>query len=130
MGKHVSVYLPHNSAVIMWNDAQELWEHSIPKCGSKKYRSSSSSIIEHPQVGCKRISLTFRMRKQLPSHILQNKCYCGKPAGLKCNKNGKYYFFCEPYGKNKHETCNFWKPCSWADTEAKRLLKQEMYYRD
>ena len=111
---HISVYMPHNSIVIMWDDAQESWQHSVPKC------SDSSTGMNHPRVGTTRISLTFRMRKAFFNTIVSTtRCYCGKPVGLKCNnKDGKYYLFCEPYGKNKHKTCNYWKPLTIA-TEGK-----------
>jgi len=113
---HVGVYLPHNSIVIMWNDAQESWQHCVPKC--------STTMLNHSKVGSTRISLTFRMKRRLPSRIAMIKCHCGKSAGLKC-KDGKYFLFCEPYGKNKHKTCRFWKSCIWANEEAEKLKREE-----
>lgn len=107
--RHVSVPLPHNSVCIMWNDAQESWQHSVPRC---------SDPIPHPTVGPVRISLTFRKRRQLPNF---GNCHCGHPAGLKA-KDGKYYLFCRPYGKDKNKTCLYWNPCLWAEEEAKRLI--------
>ena len=112
--RHVSVPLPHNSLCIMWNDAQESWQHSVPRC-------SDDSILQHPKVGLTRISLTFRMHRPIPDLGI---CHCGRPAGLKA-KDGKYYLFCVPYGKDKKETCNFWKPCRWAEDEASRLVRLE-----
>ena len=47
--RHVSVPLPHNSLCIMWNDAQESWQHSVPRC-------SDDAIVKHPKVGLVRIS--------------------------------------------------------------------------
>lgn len=112
--RHVCVSLPHNSLCIMWNDAQESWQHSVPRC-------SDNAISRHPKVGLVRISLTFRRHKKLPD---LGYCHCGRPAGLKA-KEGRYYLFCVPYGHDKRETCNFWKPCPWAEEEAKRLVQLE-----
>ena len=110
---HVSVPLSHNSAIIMWDDSQESWQHAVPKC-------SSESIGRHPTVGLARISLTFRMkRRDIPDLGL---CYCGRPAGLKA-KNGRYFLMCQPYGTpDKQMTCPYWKPCDWANAEASRLM--------
>ena len=114
--RHVSVSLPHNSVCIMWNDAQESWQHSVPRC-------SDESIVANPIVGSVRISLTFRKRR--PNIPDLGNCHCGRPAGLKA-KDGKYYLFCRPYGKDKQgKTCMFWKPCHWAEQEAKRLIRLE-----
>ena len=113
---HVSIPLPHNSAIIMWDDSQESWQHAVPKC-------SSESIGRHPTVGLVRISLTFRMkRNDIPDLGL---CYCGRPAGLKA-KNGRYFLMCQPYGTpDKQMTCPYWKPCDWANAEATRLKCDE-----
>ncbi|CAB9504922.1 ketoglutarate-dependent dioxygenase alkB homolog 3 [Seminavis robusta] len=113
-GRHVSVPLPHNSIAIMWNDAQESWQHAVPRC-------SSNSLMQHATVGHVRISLTFRMQRHLPN---LGKCHCGRPVGLKA-KDGAYYCFCRPYGKDKHRTCGFWKRCGWAEQEAQRLIRLE-----
>ena len=112
--RHISVSLPHNSLVIMWNDAQESWQHSVPRC-------SNDSILMHSQVGLVRISLTFRMERHVPNFGV---CYCGRPVGLKA-KEGRYYTFCVPYGESKSKTCNYWKPCPWAEEEARRLARLE-----
>ena len=112
--RHVSIPLPHNSLCIMWNDAQESYQHSVPKC-------SDDTLFNHAKVGPVRISLTFRKKRNIPD--LGN-CYCGRPAGLKA-KDGNYYIFCRPYGKDKHKTCHFWKPCAWAEEEAKHLKALE-----
>lgn len=112
--RHVSVPMPHNSVVIMWNEAQESWQHSVPRC-------SDESMTLHPRVGPVRISLTFRKRRTLPDC---GNCHCGRPAGLRA-KDGRYFLFCRPYGKEKNKTCVFWKPCSWAEDEAKRLTQLE-----
>jgi len=114
--RHVSVFLPHNSLCIMWNDAQESWQHSVP-------RMSDDGILKHPKVGTVRISLTFREKRKIPG--LGN-CYCGRPTALRA-KDGKYYLFCRPYGKDKHKTCGFWEPCPWAEAEAKRLMALEAF---
>ena len=116
--RHVSVPLPHNSLCIMWNDAQESWQHSVP-------RLSDDGILKHPKVGAVRISLTFRKKRSIPD---QGNCYCGRPAGLKA-KDGRYYLFCRPYGKDKQKTCHLWKPCPWAEAEAKRLVALETFAR-
>ena len=52
-GAKASLVLPHNSALVMWDDAQEGWLHSVPRC-------ANSSIGRHPLTGLERISLTFR----------------------------------------------------------------------
>ena len=52
----IQVYVPHNSAVIMWADAQENWQHAVPKCDNSK-------IYRHKEIGLERYSLTFRMRR-------------------------------------------------------------------
>ena len=112
--RHLSIPLPHNSLCIMWNDAQEAYQHSVPKC-------SDDALLNHAKVGPVRISLTFRKKRNIPD--LGN-CYCGRPAALRA-KDGNYYLFCRPYGKDKHKTCHFWKPCAWAEEEAKNLKAQE-----
>jgi len=106
--KHLRVYLPHNSAIIMWDDCQERWMHSVPRC-------SPSTIYKHALWGTERFSLTFRMAKTLPD---LGKCFCGREAALKA-KDGKYYLFCKPYDQQSH--CKFWKPCDWATELAARM---------
>jgi len=112
--KYVAIPLPHNSAVVMWNDAQENWQHAVPRC-------SNNTIERHPTCGLVRYSLTFRMKKHLPDLGL---CNCGKKAGLKA-KRGMYYLFCKPYGSDKTKQCRFWKRCQWAEEEAQRLKQLE-----
>lgn len=112
--RHISVPLPHNSLIIMWSDAQESWQHSVPRC-------SNDTILQHDKVGTVRISLTFRMERPVPP---LGSCHCGRPVGLKA-KQGTYYTFCIPYGADKSKTCGFWKPCPWAEAEAKRLAEME-----
>uniref|UniRef100_A0A7S3BR99 Fe2OG dioxygenase domain-containing protein n=1 Tax=Haptolina ericina TaxID=156174 RepID=A0A7S3BR99_9EUKA len=54
-GAAIRMVLPHNSALVMWKDAQESWLHAVPRCAEK-------AIGRHPISGSERISLTFRMR--------------------------------------------------------------------
>jgi hypothetical protein len=117
---HASVPAPHNSAIVMWNDAQESWHHAVPRC-------CSDAIVPHPQVGLVRLSLTFRQEQQhphTPSSSTLGLCYCGRPAGLKA-KQGQYFFMCQPFGSDKHQTCAYWKPCAWANAKAAQLKQLE-----
>ena len=146
----VRVFLPHNSAVVMWDDAQEGWSHSVPRC-------ADSSIHRHPVAGLTRISLTFRMKRtDLPP--LPN-CRCGVPAALKargCGAAAQYWLFCDPSRADAREhagqaatpsveaqgedsmrdhernheraeasapqrQCGFRQRCLWAEQEATRL---------
>ena len=83
----VRIVLPHNSAIIMWDDAQEGWHHSVPRC-------ADASVGTHPLVGLERFSLTFRMKRAdmppLP------RCFCGLPAALKARGAHEYWLFCDP----------------------------------
>ena len=138
-GAAVRVTLPHNSALIMWDDAQECWTHSVPRC-------AESSVGRHPISGLERISLTFRMKRTdlppLPS------CFCGVPAALKGRGRGEavqYWLFCDPsraptLAPARHEAasedaqgstgghepvhgkqCGFRQRFEWAEREATRL---------
>ncbi|CAE7559255.1 ALKBH3 [Symbiodinium natans] len=108
-----SIPMPHNTAVIMWDDCQEEWQHSVP-------RQADSTIGKHPLAGHVRLSLTFRMsRPELARH--QKSCHCGRPSALK-SKAGRYYLACSPMGASKQ--CSFWEPCSWAQEEAERLRQR------
>eukprot|EP00035_Acanthoeca_spectabilis_P007099 m.132450 g.132450 ORF g.132450 m.132450 type:complete len:460 (-) comp13796_c0_seq1:105-1484(-) len=108
-GESVSVVLPHNSVVVMEDDAQEEWEHAVP-------RVSDDSVAPHRLAGFARYSLTFRSERQdLPDF---GECHCGRPAVLKC-KGGKYWISCNPAGTDK--PCAVWTSCAWADREALRL---------
>ena len=83
----VRIVLPHNSAIVMWDDAQESWHHSVPRC-------ADASVGAHPLVGLTRFSLTFRMKRAdmppLP------RCFCGVPAALKARGTHEYWLFCDP----------------------------------
>merc|ERR1719460_1011479 len=103
--------LPHNSALIMWDDAQESWHHAVPRCADASIARHRGSLV--------RFSLTFRMARPLPP---LGTCYCGQPAALKA-KHGKYFLFCKPYGKDT--TCNFWQPCQWAEETAARMRAEQ-----
>ena len=106
----MKVVLPHNSLAIMVDDAQEEWEHAVP-------RVSDSSITSHSVTGLVRYNLTFRAeRGGMPSF---GECNCGRPASLKC-KDGRYVLVCAPYGGSA-ENCGMWKSCAWANEEAKRM---------
>lgn len=106
----VAIPMPHNTVVIMWDDCQEEWEHSVP-------RQADSSIGKHPVAGLVRISLTFRMaRPELAEK--QKLCSCGRPSVLK-SKGGRYYLACSPMGTSSQ--CGFWEHCPWAQAEAERL---------
>jgi 2OG-Fe(II) oxygenase superfamily len=118
---HASVPAPHNSAIVMWNDAQESWHHAVPRCGS-------DAIVPHPQVGLVRLSLTFRQEQPRPNSTL-GLCYCGRPAGLKA-KQGQYFIMCQPFGSDKHQTCGYWKPCAWANAKAAQLKRREEEQHD
>ena len=116
--RHAKVHLPHNSAAVMWQDAQETWVHGVPRC-------SDSRIVQHKQTGLARFSLTFRMKRSLPDLGI---CNCGKPAGLKA-KQGRYYLHCTKHANATDQSslqhCAFWKPCAWAEEEAARLRLHE-----
>ncbi|CAE7406945.1 ALKBH3 [Symbiodinium necroappetens] len=113
-----SIPMPHNTVVIMWDDCQEEWQHSVP-------RQADSTVEKHAVAGLVRLSLTFRMsRPELAQH--RKSCHCGRPSALK-SKEGRYYLACCPMGTSKQ--CGFWEPCSWAQEEAERLrqkMKLEM----
>eukprot|EP00040_Diaphanoeca_grandis_P026396 m.147754 g.147754 ORF g.147754 m.147754 type:complete len:569 (+) comp30559_c0_seq1:93-1799(+) len=108
----VSIPMPHNTVVIMWDDCQENWQHAV-------LRTSAARVKQHPwtNVGKIRLSLTFRMsRPELAP--LRTTCYCKKPAALK-SKDGIYFSFCSPV--NNAHPCRFWQRCNWAQIEAQRL---------
>eukprot|EP00929_Paragymnodinium_shiwhaense_P040833 TRINITY_DN21257_c0_g1_i2.p1 TRINITY_DN21257_c0_g1~~TRINITY_DN21257_c0_g1_i2.p1 ORF type:complete len:290 (-),score=67.85 TRINITY_DN21257_c0_g1_i2:740-1609(-) len=109
----VTMPMPHNSAVIMWDDCQEEWHHSVPK-------QADSSVGRHAVAGLTRISLTYRMARPDFSEQL-GKCHCGRQGVLK-SKNGRYYVGCCPAGAKKQ--CGFWQPCAWAQQEAERLRSE------
>lgn len=132
-GAAVRLMLPHNSALIMWNDAQERWLHAVPRC-------ADSSVGRHPLVGLERISLTFRMKRaDLP---ILPRCRCGVPAALKA-RGQQYWLFCDPSraaeairaadgaeteggGAQQQRTqCGFRHRCEWAEREAARLRTLE-----
>ena len=90
-----------SQVVIMWDDCQEEWDHSVP-------RQADSSIGKHPVAGAVtflkragglglvRLSLTFRMaRPELAGH--KQLCRCGRPCVLK-SKAGRYFMACSPIG--------------------------------
>ena len=120
-GAAVRLVLPHNSAVVMWKDAQEGWLHSVPRC-------ADAAIGRHPLAGLERLSLTFRMKRAdmppLPT------CHCGVPAALKFAKDGHYWLFCDPSRAAAGEAtraegtggqCGFRRRFAWAESEAARL---------
>eukprot|EP00439_Symbiodinium_sp_Y106_P051074 s1894_g6.t2 len=108
-----SIPMPHNTVVIMWDDCQEEWQHSVP-------RQADSTVEKHAVAGLVRLSLTFRMsRPELAQH--QKSCHCGRPSALK-SKEGRYYLACCPMGTSRQ--CGFWEPCSWAQEEAERLRQK------
>mmetsp|Transcript_70335 Transcript_70335/g.228624 ORF Transcript_70335/g.228624 Transcript_70335/m.228624 type:complete len:397 (-) Transcript_70335:38-1228(-) len=110
----VSIPMPHNTAVIMWDDCQEAWHHAVP-------RQADSSVGRHPKAGLVRLSLTFRMaRPELGGENVKH-CRCGRPCGLK-SKGGRYYLACNPAGATAQ--CSFWEPCAWAQAEAERLRRE------
>ena len=114
-GAALQLMLPHNSCLIMWDDAQERWTHAVPRC-------AESAIGRHPISGLERISLTFRMCRSMPK---LPDCNCGEPAALRCF-GGVYMLICDPSrtrakagGAEKH--CGFRQRCEWAEREAARL---------
>lgn len=109
----VSIPMPHNTAVIMWDDCQESWQHCVP-------RQADSSVGRHRSAGLVRISLTFRMARLELANMRKN-CNCGRPSALKC-KAGRYYLCCSPMGASSQ--CGFWEPCAWAQAEADRLRRE------
>lgn len=110
--KTITIPMPHNSAVVMWDDCQEEWQHSVP-------RQADSVIDTHRTAGRTRISLTFRMaRPELASRRVN--CKCGRSTVLKC-KSGKYYLACSPMTTKQ---CGFWTPCAWAEEEAARMREE------
>jgi hypothetical protein len=109
-GPSVMVVLPHNSLAIMVDDAQEEWEHAVP-------RVSDKTIGAHRVTGLVRYNLTFRAeRGDMPDF---GECKCGRPAALKC-KGGRYVLMCAPYGGNGG-SCGMWVNCPWANSEAARM---------
>lgn len=95
------MYLPHNSACVMWDNCQEEWKHGVPRCSNER-------IFCHKKSGLVRYSLTFRMAKKLPN---LGSCFCGLPVTLK-SFQGKYVLVCKPYGETKEKVCNYWKEIS------------------
>lgn len=110
---HVVLPTPHNSATIMWDDAQEMWEHAVPRV---------TSIVPHARTGDRRYSLTFRMeRRDMPP---LGKCRCGEQVTLRAERapggGVAYVTVCRPNGKAT-PPCAHHAPCAWAEAEAARL---------
>jgi len=121
--KTVRIPMPHNSAVIMWGECQERWEHAVPACSSEK------AVQRHPTLGLVRYSLTFRMSRA--AELARPKCSCGKPAELKF-RGRCYRWICAGYAprgdEHLHEDapplpdpCSFDMRSEWAHKEAARL---------
>lgn len=110
----ISIPMPHNTAVVMWDDCQEAWQHSVPK-------QADSSVGRHGLAGLVRVSLTFRMARPELGGERGRTCRCGRPCGLK-SKGGRYYLACNPMGASAQ--CGFWEWCPWAQAEAERLRKE------
>ncbi|KAH9811302.1 hypothetical protein DFH28DRAFT_982860 [Melampsora americana] len=91
-----SIFLPHNSLLIMHGSCQERYKHCIPKQNSIdvfKPLSSNESYLE-------RINITFRFYRPdfRPSRVDQAtpdeslgtpKCHCGIPTILRADQKGK-----------------------------------------
>ncbi|CAL1156558.1 unnamed protein product [Cladocopium goreaui] len=108
----VTIPMPHNTVVIMWDDCQEEWDHSVP-------RQADSTIPKHSLAGLVRISLTFRMARLSAPGFTNGDLHC-KPCVLK-SKRGHYYLACSPVGTSSQ--CGFWEHCAWAQAEAERLRR-------
>jgi len=116
-GATAQLTLPHNSLLIMWDDAQERWVHSVPRC-------AESAVGRHPLSGPVRFSLTMRMKRaDMPPMPL---CHCGEPAALKAGRDNTYWTFCDPSrsrtkaGRSTAQ-CGFRQRCLWAEREASRM---------
>merc|ERR1711862_464405 len=107
----VSIPMPHNTVVVMWDDCQEAWHHAVP-------RQAESTVGQHPRAGAVRLSLTFRMERPDFSGRHTKHCHCGRPTALR-SKGGRYFLVCDPSGSSKQ--CGFWEACPWAQEEADRL---------
>lgn len=110
----VSLPTPHNTLYVMQADAQESWQHAVPKC-------ADGSVGQHAVARDVRFSLTFRMERPEVAEACAVQCKCGRPAALKCSKNGRYYLACNPAGGEASNKCGFWQHCPWAEREAARL---------
>mmetsp|Transcript_54567 Transcript_54567/g.116582 ORF Transcript_54567/g.116582 Transcript_54567/m.116582 type:complete len:379 (+) Transcript_54567:131-1267(+) len=110
----VTIPMPHNTAVVMWDDCQEAWHHAVP-------RQADSTIGRHATAGLVRVSLTFRMARPEFGGANTKNCRCGRPTALR-SRGGRYFLTCNPAGASKQ--CGFWEPCPWAQEEAERLKKE------
>lgn len=112
----LQVFLPHNSALVMFKNAQEDFKHGIPLAS---FGSKTNYLSSHKLSGTMRISLTLRKeRKDLGDVPL---CHCKEKSAMKYI-NGQYAFLCQQM--NKAKVCRFFQNCKWADKIANELTKK------
>ncbi|KAF2703182.1 hypothetical protein K504DRAFT_463808 [Pleomassaria siparia CBS 279.74] len=104
----ISIFLPHNSLLVMHADMQEEWKHSI---------APAQTVVPHPLAKNKRINITYRFYKSNlhPRHT--PKCKCGVPMALRCvmkkkESRGKYIWMCHVNHVPGEKGCSL---MSWAE---------------
>ncbi|KAI8054332.1 hypothetical protein BDF22DRAFT_678581 [Syncephalis plumigaleata] len=109
--KTYSIYLPHNSLLLMHPPTQEQWRHQIP----------AAPVHPHPLAGLTRINITFRhyRRDQALSGI--PRCSCNLPCQLRSvtrrEKNfGKYFYCCQAAYSQQGRQCSFF--AWWQEPQA------------
>ena len=110
-----SLFLPHNSLLIMHPPMQELYTHEVPKATSQP--NSDSRLISHKLGGRTRMNITFRHLR--PEYMLSNptcKCRGGKrkailKVSVKGEHAGRYYYCCD--GTGEETPCNYFQWATW-----------------
>ncbi|CDM38243.1 hypothetical protein DTO013E5_8671 [Penicillium roqueforti] len=104
----ISIYLPHNSLLIMHAEMQEEWKHSI---------TPAQAISPHPISGNRRINITYRWYRDTLHPRYTPRCKCGEHTILRCAQRkhetrGRYMWMCYAGFAPGKEGCSFFQ---WAE---------------
>ncbi|KAH7328206.1 GRF zinc finger domain-containing protein [Stachybotrys elegans] len=104
----ISIYLPHNSLLVMHAEMQEEWKHCV---------TPAASITPHPIAGNKRINVTYRDYRANMHPRFTPRCTCGVACVLRVVQRkkenfGKYFWMCHAGNIPGKESCSFFQ---WAD---------------
>ncbi|KAI9599067.1 hypothetical protein BDF19DRAFT_462478 [Syncephalis fuscata] len=97
-----SVYLPHNSLLLMHPPTQEQWRHQVP----------AAPVHPHPLAGSTRINITYRHYRQEQQLATIPRCLCNLPCQLKSVTRkektfGRYFYCCKGAYSRQGRQCNF-----------------------
>lgn len=113
-----SLYLPHNSLLIMHAGMQESWKHRSPPLpflsrSPANLRSihPATSLSLHPVAGNVRINITYRCFRESLRPEFTPRCRCGEPTILRCRfkgeREGKYLWCCNRGYRVGEKGCGF-----------------------